>query len=435
MSNSNDYGQNAPQWGQPQQGQPQQGYNPNQTQGFDPNQTQGFGQGYPQYGGQQPGQNPQQQWGGQQQPAAPSKPLPWTLRELILAGVGLLLLVFSFFNVVGDMRFGVTVWSLGMWLATVILPVAAVVLIVIRPFVAIVERVGSLSVDQFASVVFSFAGVTWLMILMGGTASGFTWVAWVTIVLTLGGIFLTVVAPFVPGLKEEFDQRPEEVSPRAGRTTRVIPEGKTISIKTTAPSSFANQNQTGAVPSHDPNAWGAQNQTGAAPAYDPNAWGAQQQQAPTAGNGWGGQQASAADNAWGSQQQQAPAADNAWGSQQQQQAPAADNNWGGQAPSGTSEVNGWSAPDSSADSAPASEEAVADASAEAEATPAEAQQQPFWALVPEDRPVVDEQGGELFTVGPTAWALVVEDRGDTFVIRHEDGRTGTLKDVSGVVRN
>lgn len=60
--------------------------------------------------------------------------------------------------------------------------------------------------------------------------------------------------------------------------------------------------------------------------------------------------------------------------------------------------------------------------------------QAFWALVPEERDVVDENGIPLFRIGPTAWALVIEDRGDSFVVRHEDGRVGYLTDVSGVTR-
>ncbi len=47
---------------------------------------------------------------------------------------------------------------------------------------------------------------------------------------------------------------------------------------------------------------------------------------------------------------------------------------------------------------------------------------------------VDEAGVGIFTVGPTAWALVIEERGDGFVIRAEDGRVGYLHDTSGVTR-
>ena len=60
--------------------------------------------------------------------------------------------------------------------------------------------------------------------------------------------------------------------------------------------------------------------------------------------------------------------------------------------------------------------------------------QAFWALVPEERDVVDEIGIPVFRIGPTAWALVIEDRVDVFVVRHEDGRIGYLHDVTGVTR-
>ena len=365
MSNPGDYSQNpagAPQWGAPQQG-----YNPNQTQGFDPNQTQGYGQGFPQYG-QQPQQQPygqpqhygqpQQQWGAQPGYGAPApvkKPLPYTIREFILMGVGLLILVFSFFPLVSSSFITVTLWNVGFWLPLVLLPFAASALIAIRPFAPIVNRIGSLSTDQFASVVYSFALVTWATLGLsaggfGGGLGGTSWVVWVILLLTIAGVVVTVAAPFVPGLREEFDQRPEEVAPRAGRTTRVIPEGKGVSIPAAA-------------------------QQGAA-----NPWGATPQAAPVP----------------------QPAQENPWAAQQQVPQPA--------------QENAWATP-------------VA-----AEAAPAAAQQ-PFWALVPEERAVVDVTGAEIFRVGPTAWALVVEDNTTSFVIRHDDGRTGTLNDVSGVVRN
>ena len=60
--------------------------------------------------------------------------------------------------------------------------------------------------------------------------------------------------------------------------------------------------------------------------------------------------------------------------------------------------------------------------------------QAFWALAPVDREVVDDYGTPIFRIGPSAWALVIEDRGETFVIRHDDGRIGYLHDVSGITR-
>ncbi len=428
MSNPGDYGQNpagGPQWGAPQQGynpNQTQGFDPNQTQGFDPNQTQGLGQGYPQYGQQpqQPYGQPQQQWGGQPgygAPAPQKKPLPYTIREFILMGVGLLILVFSFFPLASSSFFTVSLWSIGFWLPLVLLPFAASALIAARPFLPLVNRIGSLSTDQFASVVYSSAMVVWAALGLGiGSLAGGgfgSWVVWVLVLLTIAGIVLTVGAPFIPGLREEFDQRPEETAPRAGRTTRVIPEGKGVTLPAGAP--VAQQTQ--------PNTWG---QTPAAAPVAQENPGAAQQQVP------------------------APAQENPWAAQQQVPAPAQENPWA--TPVAAEDAPVEVAPvaaDVPAEAAPAAEVAQEEAeAAPAEATPVEATpaeaapaeaapaaQQPFWALVPEERPVVDGSGAEIFRVGPIAWALVVEDNGSSFVIRHDDGRTGTLTDVSGVVRN
>ncbi|MFT4230344.1 MAG: hypothetical protein QM602_08655, partial [Microbacterium sp.] len=71
---------------------------------------------------------------------------------------------------------------------------------------------------------------------------------------------------------------------------------------------------------------------------------------------------------------------------------------------------------------------------EPEPEPARVVHQAFWALAPEERDVHDERGVPIFRIGPTAWALVIEDRGSLFVIRHEDGRIGYLHDVTGVTR-
>ncbi len=96
------------------------------------------------------------------------------------------------------------------------------------------------------------------------------------------------------------------------------------------------------------------------------------------------------------------------------------------------------APTEGEPSSSVSDETVAfspqDTAAVAEVISAPPASQAFWALAPVDRAVVDDAGQPLFTIGPTAWALVIEDRGDSFVVRHEDGRIGYLTDVSGVTR-
>lgn len=66
--------------------------------------------------------------------------------------------------------------------------------------------------------------------------------------------------------------------------------------------------------------------------------------------------------------------------------------------------------------------------------PVEPVHQAFWALAPEERDVVDDHGIPIFRMGPTAWSLVIEERDEVFVVRHEDGRIGYLHDISGVTR-
>ena len=60
--------------------------------------------------------------------------------------------------------------------------------------------------------------------------------------------------------------------------------------------------------------------------------------------------------------------------------------------------------------------------------------QPFWILAPTERDVHDERGESIFRVGPNAWALVIEDRGGAYVIRHDDGRIGYLHDIADITR-
>jgi hypothetical protein len=62
------------------------------------------------------------------------------------------------------------------------------------------------------------------------------------------------------------------------------------------------------------------------------------------------------------------------------------------------------------------------------------QPQPFWALAPDTRAVHDARGDTIFTIGPEAWILVLEDRGGAFVVRHDDGRVGYLHDTENMTR-
>ncbi|GAA3774952.1 hypothetical protein GCM10022240_28350 [Microbacterium kribbense] len=273
---------------------------------------------------------------------------PFSLREVIMGGVLIAAFVVSFFSTA---TFAFTsVWTNGIsWILTIGVPIVAVFLVILRRLSPSgIRRVGSLGVDQFASVAFSVAAVVWLTQLWaqvsGAISNGpwvLSWVPWVEFVLMLAGVVLTVFAGLIPGLAEDFAQRPESVAHRVARAARPVTARPPRPVTARAPHAQA-----------------------------------------------------AADTVY-----------------------AAPADQGGHGDGGLASL---------IDAAPPA--------AVPEAEPAAPAQQAFWALVPEERDVVDENGVPLFRIGPSAWALVIEDRGTSFVVRHEDGRVGVLNDTSEVTR-
>lgn len=273
---------------------------------------------------------------------------PFTIREVSLLGVWLVAFIVSFFSVWVEVPvssvlipFG-SVWSSGIdWILTIGVPTVAVFLIVLRRFSPDgIRRVGSLAVDQFASVAFSVSAVVWLGMLWTNISRGVqtgiwlnSWVVWVEFFLMLAGVFLTALAPFIHPFDDDFRARPEVPAHRNARPVRAVLARPSAPRAAAAPAAAAPA--TAATPETDETA-----------VFAP----------------WESDQAIVAEQ------------------------------------------------------------------------PAPSASQAFWALAPVEREVVDDNGMPMFTVGPTAWALVIEDRGDTFVVRHEDGRVGYLTDVSGVTR-
>lgn len=304
---------------------------------------------------------------------------PFSIREVALAGVWLIAFIVSFFSVASEqamaqLLFGGSVWANGLdWILTIGLPTLAVFLIVLRRFSPDgIRRVGSLAVDQFASVAFSVSAVVWLTQLWRSVAVAveagvwiYGWVVWVEFFLMLAGVVLTVAAPIIPTLREDFLGRREVVAHRTARPTRPV------AARPPRPSRPAAD----VGPSPD-----------AAPLAGDAAQAAQHDTHPLAAYG---------DGAF--------------------------------AATGSTQPNAWP-PVQSHDSFVA-----VDAGHQAP-SPQQPVHQAFWALSPEERDVVDDRGIPIFRIGPTAWALVLEDRGGVFVVRHEDGRVGYLHDVSGVTR-
>ena len=300
---------------------------------------------------------------------------PFTIRELALVGVWVVAFVVSFFSIYTDRRFtllpegaSASVWTSGLeWVLTIGVPTIAVFLIVLRRFSPDgIRRVGSLGIDQFASVAFSVSSVVWLVWLWSNVATAITaqgqvwvysWVVWVEFFLMLAGVVLTVVAPYIPILCEDFQGRREIPAHRNARPVRAVTKRPPRPPRPVVDDS-----------------------------RDAAALAAVAAQEPQAGYG-------------------------SYGEPDRTLVDAAV----------VGDSDSW---------APAH----ARESFEPVESAGEARQQAFWALAPEERDVVDEVGIPIFRVGPTAWALVIEDRGEAFVVRHEDGRVGYLHDVSGVTR-
>lgn len=299
---------------------------------------------------------------------------PFSLREATLGGLWFVMMVLSFFPLVSNQFFSMSIWNLGgaSWVFSVALPTAAIVLLALRRLMpTLVPRVGSLSIDQFASVAFSVSAFSWVNLLFSGVGS---WVVWVITILLLASVALTAFGRFLPVFGDDFVGREEVVAHAYARPALPITPRPATATPAPAP---ASQAATSAVPSAD------------APTGAPFA--------PTS----------------------APAAD---------VAPVSE-------PVSEPVLESVFEPVTEAVVEPAAnaDPQVDDTATRAVAT-APAATQAFWALAPEDRDIVDDNGLPIFRIGPTAWALVIEDRGDRYVVRHEDGRIGYLTDVSGVVR-
>lgn len=312
---------------------------------------------------------------------------PFSIREVALGGVWLVAFIVSFFPLVlldpTVREGGANVWVSGLsWILSIGAPTIAVFLLALRRLSPQgIRRFGSLGVDQFASVAFSVAAIVWITWLWETVAIAIqfevwtrSWVLWVETILMIAAVVLTVAAPFIPVLEQDFQDRPEVPAHRNARPVRAVVarprRERPAPVAAPAPASDA------------PPAY-------AAPAPAPA-------DAPVAETG---QRDLSATDVFAPLNETGP------------HAPVTSH----ETPTQVA-TQPWDA---------ASDETVSSA------RPA---QQAFWALVPVERDVVDEYGAPLFRIGPTAWALVIEDRGEVFVVRHDDGRIGYLHDVSGVTR-
>jgi len=322
---------------------------------------------------------------------------PFSVREVVLVGVWLVAFIVSFFSVASEqamaqLLFGGSVWTNGLdWVLTIGVPTIAVFLIVLRRFSPDgIRRVGSLGIDQFASVAFSVSAVVWLTLLWRNVVVAiessiwiYGWVVWVEFFLMLAGVVLTVAARFIPALAEDFVGRREVPAHRSARPIRAV-------LPRPAREPKPNVEEPAAA---DPFAPGAVAQGGYA-------------ESPYAASPYG-------DSASTAQLYTEP-----------QYGEPASGDQGAWAPTHSRDT--FEPIDNAED--------VDSGDTLARTEPEPQVTQAFWALAPDERDVVDDRGVPIYRIGPTAWTLVLEDRGELFVVRHEDGRVGYLHDVSGVTR-
>ncbi|SJN19317.1 hypothetical protein FM104_02220 [Microbacterium esteraromaticum] len=363
--------------------------------------------------------------------------LGFTVRELVIIGAWLVAFVVSFLPVVTR---GGTVWTSGIsWLLTIGVPTLAVFLIVLRRFSPDgIRRVGSLGIDQFASVAASVAAIAWAQLLWGqisaSLATGAFLVGWVTIIAQVATLVLvasTVAAPLIPRLREDFHGRMETLAHRNANPVRPViarpkpaPVGKFVAADPADPADDADLADESAIDDRDADDWAADDRGGNDRDTD-----ARDADDPAANDR--GENDLAADGAGDSSDFTLTdvIGDLPWS-----HSPTAP------------PVAPEPSPDHSAapvvEFVPAAEDSTsvrtsADIPAEhvlAPVFPEATEPEPFWVLAASEREVFDERGQPLFRIGPSAWTLVIEDRGGAYVVRHDDGRIGYLHDISDMTK-
>lgn len=375
--------------------------------------------------------------------------LGFTLRELLIVGVWLLSFVFSFFPLIGEL----SLWGVGIqWVLPIALPTVAVFLLVLRRFSPDgIRRVGSLGIDQFASVAFSVSAVVWigsLWLAISALVSGGVWtLPWNGVALAITSValvVLTVFAPIIPGLKEDFHGRLVTLAHRNANPVRPViarprPEPAITDTveepsRVTASSdeldvSEEPETQTDVIVDSSalPLVIDRDVELSGHQATDEIARFDLAEQVPLTAHASGGGIGTTPEE---SDEDYVPS----YSRRSRNQEP--------EIVSDTGSIESLLETAATYETSTAEEEpeplileGVTDADLEATNPRATAPAaQPFWILAPSERDVHDERGEPLFRIGPSAWALVIEDRGGAFVVRHDDGRIGYLHDISDITK-
>ncbi|WP_427006264.1 hypothetical protein [Pseudarthrobacter sp. H2] len=391
---------------------------------------------------------------------------PFTVRDLTVFGSTLILFVASLIPMFAVLY---NLWNLGslffLGLGIVLPLIVSAMFVARRVSPGTKIRIGSLSVDQFASVVASFAVAFFFLAVAGAFVPSML----VALVGALGLFAATVLGRLIPYFAGDFLDRGETPAhivareaavpvrkPQAPKAPKAPAAGKEPGkdagsnpiagwakrLKPGGQAHARGDTQSGhefhGSSSNDASSNGAVH--GAVPMAVPGAAAAQAAQAapasPAAGAAGAGHAPASASSAPETQASGVvPAA----------AAGAASAPVASAVPSAVEETRAADVPAGSGHYAPTtinpqvrSQEpigATVDPASRSAAEEVQPVHEAFWFAVAQPRTAVDEHtGAPAFVIEPGGWVLALEDRGHEFLVQHTDGRVGVLRDLSNIER-
>ena len=415
---------------------------------------------------------------------------PFTIRDLTVFGSTLLLFIAS---LIPMFALAYNLWNLGSLFFLglgIVLPLIVTALFVARRLSPSTKiRIGSLSIDQFASVVASFT----LAFFFLAAAGAFVPSMLIALVGAVGLFAATVLARWIPFFAGDFLGREETPAhivareavapvhkPRAPKTPKQPKTAKDSSGTDASKAAASGAVASGAAASGTASGWAKRpaaggpgtGATAAAPAATspavPSA-GAPTAGAPTAGAPSAGAASVAAPGAAAPSAPETqisgvvPAADAAAPAPSASSTPSAPSTDAAASGAEKTRAAGVAASAAAAPASAAEQTQAADvpaapggsapttvnpqvrpqepigATVDPASRPAEDDVHPvhdaFWFADAQPRTAVDERtGAPAFVIEPGGWVLALEDRGNEFLVQHTDGRLGVLRDLSNIER-
>ncbi len=306
----------------------------------------------------------------------------------------------------------------------VVLPLLTGVLFLSRRLsTGVKTRIGSLSVDQFGSVVASFATAFFFLY----TVSDFRWAFLIGLIGSLGLLASTVVAPWLPFFAADFAHRPESPAHPVARDAVPAVAKPAVAKPVVAKPETAKSVVAKSVPS-TPDAASPDADLSASYEPAPRSVTAEAAGQPIPGSSQPAGSSALPSNAVGQDAAEhsvpvqhtaetaAPAPRTTLNPAVDTHARAVPESIGATVDPGTRQ-----GPDRSHDAGHREGgKAVYDA---------------FWFAVDRKRPVFDEKTGAfLYNVEPGSWILALRDRGHDFLVQNTEGRAGVLRDLSNIER-